>query len=679
MPGKRKRDGNSGPNSQSPGLLHSKRLIKLVLTVHAATPNGNVNPLSAVAAAKLRLQQQQDPIAPLNVPVIPNPEVDVSDLSQEEPELEQSEPQRNVQLCTWRYGQDYVTSESADQLTVSLKKNATITLIGCFDFAVLKGAININGANFGAGPPTGEAHSIRRAFVPSTHPISSIKGLDGQNEIKFMDCDEPTPLAPLSPLFADIWNAKSREEQPRSFSLITDSDGDPLRRNIIPEIIPDDWISQIEECSRTQSITFVTGRPSSGKSTFVRRLINRYLTGLGKLAKATSSVYLLDLDGNRPAYSPHGQVSLVSVREVDLGPEFTHSAVIAQPGTTNEIIRAHPVPIRNSSNSPDHLIACAEDLFRHCAVLRQQNPSIPLVINLPGWLYAGSFESILKLMLHVRPQKVIHLTDLESIDEGNAARLDALDEAGRKSSVQIGHISAQTVSTESSRPQLELRDMQMISHFHCTGLNNSDPPQRLYSSKPLSHTAPWEFCYEETPKSQQSFIGFLLLSEWIDPSQLVAVLNGSIIQIVETFDANTLDRFGTLPRTNISRIPFFEKGENGSVQPLDPRTSRLVCTALLRGFDPANRIAQVIVPKPYESVLRDLKPERTVFVFGCCEDPEWAYMEDAYSRIAEQAEDAYLGRRVAAEPLTSPWVQKASVMEEMGYLNTVRRVRKFQQ
>jgi polynucleotide 5'-hydroxyl-kinase GRC3/NOL9 len=651
----------------------------LVLTVYTATPNGNANPLSAVAAAKLRLQQKQDPEPPLDAPVNTTPEAVSSDLSQDEPEQDAPLPQRNVQLCTWRYGQDYITSESADQLTVSLKKNATITLIGCFDFAVLKGAININGANFGAGTRKDEAPSTRRAFVPSTHPISTIRGLDGQNEIQFLDCDEPTPFERLSPLFADIWNAKSQDAQSRSFSLITNSDADPLRRNIVPEIVSDDWTSQIEECTRSPSITFVIGKPSSGKSTFVRRLLNRYLTGLGKLAKAIPSVYLLDLNGNKPAYSPHGQVSLVLVREVGLGPEFTHSASIPQAFQTNEIIRAHSTPGRSILNFPEHFVACTEDLFHKCAILRQQNPSIPLVVNLPGWLYANSFNTIIQLISQLRPQRVVNLTDLESIDEGNAAKLDALDDVARKSGIQVSHISAQPAYIDPSRTQSELKDMQMLSHFHCTGLNNSDPPQRTYSAKPLSFTTPWEFYYEKTPKSQQTFVGFLMLSEWIDPSQIMAVLNGSIIQIVETFDASILSRFENLPRAKNSRIPFFEKGEKGGAHPLDPGTSRLVCTALLRGFDPTNRVAQVVVPKPYECLLGDLKPERTVFVFGCCEHPEWAYKEDAYYRTSEQTKEVHLGERIAVETMTPPWVHKASAMEEMGYLNTVRRVRKFQQ
>jgi polynucleotide 5'-hydroxyl-kinase GRC3/NOL9 len=173
--------------------------------------------MSAVAAARLRAQQQAAP------PIVPSSPIDVSASSELEEEVAEEiaiEPQRNLQLCTWRYGRDYVSSESDEQVTVSLNKNTTITLVGCFDFMVCKGAVNINGANFGAKSRRNQSASRRRAFVPSTHPISVIRGLDSENEVQFLNCEEPTPFSNLSPLFANIWNANAGKGRPRSFSLV---------------------------------------------------------------------------------------------------------------------------------------------------------------------------------------------------------------------------------------------------------------------------------------------------------------------------------------------------------------------------------------------------------------------------------------------------------------------------
>lgn len=129
--------------------------------------------------------------------------------------------QRNVQLCTWRYGKDYVSEESASEITVSLRKGVTITLIGIFDFVVLKGAVNINGANMEAKARVEKKPIVRRAYVPSTNPVSIIRGLDGTNEVRFMDCGDAMPLDRLSPLFVDVWNAKAGKSGSRSFALVS--------------------------------------------------------------------------------------------------------------------------------------------------------------------------------------------------------------------------------------------------------------------------------------------------------------------------------------------------------------------------------------------------------------------------------------------------------------------------
>lgn len=183
--------------------------------------------MSAIAAARLRAQQQA---ASVSVPeaiasppeAVPSSEVE-EEISEDEATYMPFEPQRNLQLCTWRYGKDYVSSETDDELTVSLNKNTTITLIGSFDFIVLKGAININGANYGAKSRKSPGSVKHRAYVPSTHPISSIRGLDNDNEVRFVDCKDPLPFDKLSPLYTNIWNVESKKGRQRSFSLVSDA------------------------------------------------------------------------------------------------------------------------------------------------------------------------------------------------------------------------------------------------------------------------------------------------------------------------------------------------------------------------------------------------------------------------------------------------------------------------
>ncbi|KAF2466667.1 uncharacterized protein BDR25DRAFT_345282 [Lindgomyces ingoldianus] len=591
-------------------------------------------------------------------------------------------PTTNRQLSTWRYSKETVLSESEAQVTVILEKASTISLIGCFYLMVLKGAINVNGANVSANPRKREKGTSYHVFVPSTHPITAIRGLDRCNEIQFQHCPATAPFSSICPLFSNIWNASSKGPVDRSFTLIRESNDDLLKRSIFPAIIPDGWTSRIENCTEPSATTMIIGPSSSGKSAFAKQLLNRYLTGFGKRSQALSSVFYLDLDPSKPEFTPHGQISLVHVREVNLGPSFTHPAPI--PGSSsdamNELVRAHPLPIRGYLGDQEHFLACFEDLFQTYVNLRQQTPFAPLVIDTLGLDLTSNKDLLLKIIARIRLRYLIYVESPFFIAENTSNEFKELSTVATQKGTTLLSVEPLKLLDAPTRTNSEIRSMQMLSYFHCNGFTNSSSPQRTYSSKPCSFMKPWDFCYEETATSRQGFIGFLTLCEWIPPSELLTALNGSLIQIVETEDPNIQKAFHNLPRTGKFRIPYFNKSKNGSVEPPDPRTSRLVCTALIRGFDPERRVAQVLVPKTHEVLMYGLKPEKTIFVFGCCEFPEWAYMEDAYYDLwqqgGENAENVDVGKIGIDLP---PWVATAQKIEALGSLNTVRRVRKFHQ
>lgn len=221
--------------------------------------------------------------------------------------------------------------------------------------------------------------------------------------------------------------------------------------------------------------------------------------------------------------------------------------------------------------------------------------------------------------------------------------------------------------------------MQIQSYFHLNWSGKKADEQELFSwnPKPLSTLVPWEFCYQETDENTQHFIGFAFYTEPSESASLLPALNGSIIQIVESTSSVIPSPYTGLPRTSRYGIPYFSKSaRTGMVEPLDPRTSKLICTAMLRCFDLDRSVVQVLVPKMYEEILYTLSPERTVFVYGCCDSSQWAYLEDAHAKEEESAHAEVNMSEDTKDAL--PWVEKESSMERMGYLNTLRRVRKFQ-
>lgn len=415
--------------------------------------------------------------------------------------------------------------------------------------------------------------------------------------------------------------------------------------------------------------------------------MNRYLTGLGKSAKAIPSVCYLDLDPSRPEYTPHGQVSLTIVRETNLGPSFTHGATGIRVEGSDELIAAHPFPVRGLKSYEDYFSYCVEDLLQSYQNVNEDSTP-PLIINTPTSLYTYHFDILQNLLTTLKPNHVIHLGSPVAIEEEIASKLHILSTLSSKAGFKMHEISAQVPLFPAARTDAELRAMHMQSYFHTASPKaspaNPNSPQRSWQPNPLSTMIPWEFSYEETDTKTQDMIGFMPLFEPLPPSQLFTAINGSIIHIIHTSSPATSSLYQNLPRTNKYRIPYFPPSSaSGMIEPPDPRTSRLVCTALIRGFDPEQRVVQVLVPKTHERLLRTLEPEKTVFVAGCCDTPEWAYMEDTYHQLTERKrnhESVYRGNGdnalVEGIPLP-PWVAKKSTIEGMGYINTVRRVRKF--
>lgn len=187
-------------------------------------PASNSKPISAIAAARLKVTT---PILDPSLDVHADEslkleaEVHVSDYAESDSEHDVPDVPKNFRLCTWRDIGNNVLSDTEEQLTVSLEKHSTISFLGCFNVVVLKGAININGANLGVVRRQGGKARAHCVFVPATHPITKVRGLDNMNQVQFSNCNEPTPFASISPLFADIWNGDSGKGK-RSFSLVCD-------------------------------------------------------------------------------------------------------------------------------------------------------------------------------------------------------------------------------------------------------------------------------------------------------------------------------------------------------------------------------------------------------------------------------------------------------------------------
>ena len=461
---------------------------------------------------------------------------------------------------------------------------------------------------------------------------------------------------------------------------ITESGADQLSYTLSPEVIPEDWFRTIEDCTISPSITLIAGPSGAGKSTLARRLVNRYLTGLGKNARPTPAVFYLDLDPKHQEYAPSGQVSLLVVRNLNLGPNFTHPAISPDVESLggNELVRAHPIPT-NLATYLDYYHACVEDLFFTHSSLCSHHPSVPLVIKTSSFLYDSNFEVFSKLLAQIKPHNVIHLGETQPLDVDTATKSTTLQAVASQYRSTFHGVTACRPSSIPNRTGSEDNTMQMQSYFHMSSskMKSRKPFTSTWTSESLSSMVPWEVCYQETSDRTQDLVGFAIYTEPVEPASLLHILNGSIVHIILSTSPVVLDAYTALPRAGKHAIPYFPKSERtGRVEPLDPRSSKFICVAMIRGFDPEKKIVQVLVPSTHEALLYKLTPKQTVFVSGCCDAPEWAFVEDEYAR--EQAEQDTVFRppkRISDHTL---WTEERLVADGMGYLNAVRRVRKFQ-
>ena len=361
----------------------------------------------------------------------------------------------------------------------------------------------------------------------------------------------------------------------------------------------------VEAAARAPSATLVCGPKAAGKSTFSRLLTNRLLTSAG----GTKGVVVLDLDPGQPEYAPPGTLSLVHVAAPNLGAPFTHPSLDAG---AYRVLRCHSLASVNPASAAELHLECAMDLYD---VYRRAHRHCPLIVNTPGWVLSLGLELLVQIITNIRPE-VVYMSE-----EGPAETVDALTEAARDGFTALPSQPAEFAS----RTAAHFRDMQAMSYFHSVpgGPRLSWTPSALSAARPLVvHYA------------RGAIRGILRYDYQLQADMLAEAINGAILAVVEVESPEALRGLPDA-RPTPEGLPFIP---NPNDVALDPRHSRTIGLALVRGVDAAQKTLQVLTPMPVQRIA-DARAHGhdVVLVHGKFDAPTWAYTEHLHEQDTGEA------------------------------------------
>lgn len=201
--------------------------------------------------------------------------------------------------------------------------------------------------------------------------------------------------------------------------------------------------------NQSSSRTLICGAKSTGKSTLLRYLVNRYLSN-GK------AVMILDCDVGQPECSTPGMLTLTLVQKPLLSPPHLHM-------NKDDCIKAYFYGHVTSRDDPPTYLEMITDLVASYTNYVAENHGgdehdIPLVVNTDGWVKGFGFEILSTILQKVQPTFVMQLmSDLP-------ARRFTLDDVLPKTSNFIP-VDAYSLYIENPIPAQALRTLRTCTYF----------------------------------------------------------------------------------------------------------------------------------------------------------------------------------------------------------------------
>ncbi|KAF9954939.1 Polynucleotide 5'-hydroxyl-kinase grc3 [Mortierella alpina] len=367
-------------------------------------------------------------------------------------------------------------------------------------------------------------------------------------------------------------------------------------------------------------VSVVCGGKKMGKSTFSRLILNRMLNRYRKVA-------FIECDIGQSEFTPVGMVALHVVQTPALGAPFTHPR---QP------YRAFFVGNSTPRDDPDYYMACIKELVRtyYAEVSHtrtwddtdddyhsddDEDEHIPLVINTQGWIKGMGYDLLLQLLDYTAPS---HIFGFHSPSNGESnlpqsfftTMKEQAHLAGRQQP-SFSYVSAVVLGDESSASPFtkyhpaDHRALALLSYFYLsqerdmdlTDLASSD--KRTWDfSQALVVRRPW--CWDWNQAK-----GIWVLFDQVPPSQILHVLNASLVALTGDKEDRVSDGSGTLDGNQQQQPEPVTDATPGKAVPLNyfplgqyppPPPEHTTChgLAIIRSIQPSTHTLHILTPIP---------------------------------------------------------------------------------
>ena len=166
-----------------------------------------------------------------------------------------------------------------------------------------------------------------------------------------------------------------------------------------------------KSCSQESKRVMVCGAKSTGKSTYVRYLVNSLLSDCEENGGFHGEIALLDCDVGQPEFSVPGMVTLTIISKPILSPPNAH--IVCGRKDQFTIATEHEMAFfygfTTSKSNPMSYLAAIKNLLNRYYELSEKKGNIPLIINTDGWVKGMGYEILSSLIDACNPCHIVQM------------------------------------------------------------------------------------------------------------------------------------------------------------------------------------------------------------------------------------------------------------------------------